>query len=198
MSLLRHQENDDEVYEQPVDYGHSYSEAVLHSVNSTPWTSVHAVPTAGTSPRASSTKQHSWINWCSDWWIPEVLAWIVAVLCLVAICIILKAYDDQPLPSWHYGITLNAIVALLSTVSKMLLVIPVAEGLSQIKWLWYKKRPNADGENLMDFQDIDKASRSAFGSLPLLWKARYWYGSCSRCTLELTLSTGLWLPLVRS
>lgn len=180
MSLLPDQEDGNEVHWEYPDNGHSHDQALSLPLKPATWTSVQTGSTLETKTQILTTHQHSWGHWYSNWWMPEILAWIVAVACLVALCIILHEYDGKPLPGWHHGITLNTIVAILSTVSKMLLMIPVAEGLSQMKWLWYGKKRNAGGENLMDFQDIDKASRGAFGSFPLLWKARYWCGICSR------------------
>lgn len=123
---------------------------------------------------SSNKNDIGWRSRLNELWIAELSAWLVAALCLAAICIILNAFDEQPIPSWHYGITVNTLVAIFSTVSKLLLLIPVAEGLSQLKWLWFAAEKNPEGREMIGFQHIDKASRGAFGSIFVIWKARFW------------------------
>ncbi|KAF6818031.1 hypothetical protein CSOJ01_02168 [Colletotrichum sojae] len=49
-------------------------------------------------------------------------------------------------------------------------VIPVAEGLSQAKWNWFRKKPRP----LDDFDAFDKASRGPWGSVTLLFRTKGW------------------------
>lgn len=86
------------------------------------------------------------------------------MIAMGAIVVILKLYDQKPLPQWRFSITINSLVALFSTISKAALLIPIAEGLSQLKWLWFAERP----KKLFDFEAFDKASRGSWGSLQLL------------------------------
>lgn len=89
----------------------------------------------------------------------------VARLCLVASFIILETFDGEELPKWHYGITLNTIDAPTPPGCRR----PQPDEVA----LWHRQRSNPHGRTMLDFQDIDKASRGAYGSLPSLWKARY-------------------------
>ena len=71
-------------------------------------------------------------------------------------------YHNRPLPSLPLGVTLNAILAFLTTVTKAALLFPVTESIGQWKWNWFQQaRP------LSDFQVFDSASRSVVGSLTM-------------------------------
>ncbi|KAK8076328.1 hypothetical protein PG994_003600 [Apiospora phragmitis] len=76
----------------------------------------------------------------------------------------------KPLPDWKYGITLNALVSVMSSVLKAAAVLPLAGGISQTKWLWYKEpRP------LKEMETFDDASRGPWGALLLMLDFRPHY-----------------------
>jgi hypothetical protein len=98
-------------------------------------------------------------------WILEVLAIVLAIGLIVAIGSILTVYDGKPVPDLGVNLSLNALLALLSTVLRALLVIVVAQIISQRKWDWYKitrARP------LEDLQKFDAGSRGSLGALQLI------------------------------
>ena len=47
--------------------------------------------------------------------------------------------------------------------------MPVAQGISQLKWTYFQQRPH----RLAELQVFDDASRGPLGSLQLLWKIRW-------------------------
>ena len=100
-------------------------------------------------------------------WILEILALIGTVLSLAVLVALLIAYDRKPIFDWN-GVTLNAVVSVLSTISKTALLLAVAESTSQWKWILFsqQRRP------LIDFENIDMASRGPWGSLTLLWTCK--------------------------
>ena len=110
-----------------------------------------------------------------DWWLAEVLSVVVGIASIVALCRILKKYDDKPAPRanavFGINITLNTLVSILSTLGRAALLLSVAECISQLKWTWYldKDRP------LGDLDIFDEASRGAWGGLLLLWKINIRY-----------------------
>jgi hypothetical protein len=102
-----------------------------------------------------------------DWqW--EFTAAVFSLLCVVAIIIVLKVYQERSLSSWHFvhNITLNTVVALLSTLSRTALIVPVASCLSQLKWIHLVRSPRP----LWEMQTFDDASRGPWGSLELIWR----------------------------
>ncbi|KAH0441178.1 hypothetical protein CcaCcLH18_02088 [Colletotrichum camelliae] len=110
----------------------------------------------------------SWNATLLAWW--QELVWCaISLLSVCALYIVLRHYDNKPLPNWPSGLTLNTVIALLATVARSAFVIPVSEGLSQLKWLWYRKQ-----RTLKDFQDFDAASRGPWGSLQLVKTTKGW------------------------
>lgn len=98
------------------------------------------------------------------WW-SELSCMIISVASFVAMIVVLHAYADQPMSSWKFAISLNSIIAILAAIFKISLVVPLTEGLSHLKWVWYtnKERP------LSDIEIFDSASRDPLGSLRLLF-----------------------------
>ncbi|KAF6814700.1 hypothetical protein CSOJ01_03923 [Colletotrichum sojae] len=137
--------------------------------------SVTNVPTlAGQPPISDSRKQTLRFTLPAEqilngWWLEIFCCWL-SIACVAALAVFLKAYDDQPLPEWPSGITVNTVVALLSTVTRTAFTIPVAEGLSQCKWNWFKQKPRP----LSDLDLFDQASRGPWGSLSLMVRTKGW------------------------
>ncbi|CZR66586.1 uncharacterized protein PAC_16487 [Phialocephala subalpina] len=110
----------------------------------------------------------NWFSRQSDWWLREFSSCLFSLLCAVAIIIILKVYDGEPLSKLPKGITLNIVLALFTTLAKAGLMIPISEALGQLKWVWFKEeRP------LVDFETFDQASRGPIGSVKLLGTLRF-------------------------
>lgn len=70
-------------------------------------------------PSKSLHSEHTgrFMSW--DWWLWEIAGIALSLGVTAAIVIILALYDNKPLPSWRYNITLNAMVSVLSTVAKV-------------------------------------------------------------------------------
>jgi hypothetical protein len=100
-----------------------------------------------------------------SWWIFESLALFVSFLSFFAMFTVLVKFNNRPLHEWHSTVTLNAIVSLSSLVSKSALILPLASGLSQLKWKWYR---HGSGRRLMDFEYFDAASRGPWGAFILM------------------------------
>ncbi|EQB54321.1 hypothetical protein CGLO_05859 [Colletotrichum gloeosporioides Cg-14] len=110
----------------------------------------------------------SWGTTLLAWW-QEVLLCFASVALVTTLASVLLQSDNQGLPQWPLGLTLNTVVALLSSLARSAFLIPVAESISQLKWLWYRKE-----RSLNDFQDFDKASRGAWGAIQLLKTTKGW------------------------
>jgi hypothetical protein len=57
------------------------------------------------------------------------------------------------------------VLAFLTSLTKALFLVPIIEGLGQLKWMWFlspKYRP------LSDLQVFDEATRGGLGGLRLL------------------------------
>ena len=104
-----------------------------------------------------------WKRALSDTWLGEAIAMIFSVVCLVAITVVLRIYNGRTAPNMPYGLTLNAIVAVLATAAKSSLLFTVASTMGQLKWCWFTKT-----RRLKDIQSMDDASRGPLGSITML------------------------------
>jgi hypothetical protein len=101
-------------------------------------------------------------------WIPEIVWCLLSILCLAAVTVVLKIYDGRPFSDWPLAISLNALVAFLTSLCQAAFVVPVLEGLAQLKWNWFARADRP----LTDLQLFDDAGRSPVGAARLLVTAR--------------------------
>lgn len=88
---------------------------------------------------------------------------------MTAIAILLWRFDGKPPPNMYMGLTLNTVLAFLTSLAKVAFLVPIVEGLGQLKWMWFlsrKPRP------LNDMQVFDEATRGGLGGLKLLFRFR--------------------------
>lgn len=97
-------------------------------------------------------------------WTWEVVALLLAVGAVASIIALLARYDGRPLPSWPYEITLNALIAVLTTIANASMAFPLSSGLGQLKWERMKK----GYAPLADMEVLDEASRGAWGAVNML------------------------------
>lgn len=64
-------------------------------------------------------------------WLWEILAVVTAIALVAAIFIHLSFYDGKRSPNWGLSLSLNALLALLSTVFRAMLVVIVSHIISQ-------------------------------------------------------------------
>jgi hypothetical protein len=88
-----------------------------------------------------------------DTWVPEIFALFISAASIIAITAILEHYDDTKSPELSYGITLNAVVSILATVSRSMLIFAVSMCIGQLKWCWYHERKR----NVEDIQTMVRA-----------------------------------------
>jgi Protein of unknown function (DUF3176) len=103
-------------------------------------------------------------SWGASWTL-EILGCLTSIAFLVAIIAVLFYYDGKPMPQWPYGITLNALVSILSTVMKATMAFILAESLAQLKWSWFR-----DGNKLSDLALLDAARRGVMGAFVVLFR----------------------------
>lgn len=68
------------------------------------------------------------------------------------------------MPEWPHGITLNALISVLSTGMKATMGFILTECLAQLKWSWFR-----GGNSLSDLALLDAASRGAAGAFIVLF-----------------------------
>ncbi|KAK4216573.1 hypothetical protein QBC37DRAFT_337604 [Rhypophila decipiens] len=105
-------------------------------------------------------------------WTPEILWSLLSLATLVAIFVSLRALDGKSIDpkDWPISpaVTLNTLVALLTAICQLALVVPITQGLAQLKWNWFARAAPGGipqrGRPLQDFALFDDA---AFGTWPL-------------------------------
>ncbi|KAI1435935.1 hypothetical protein GGR50DRAFT_271715 [Xylaria sp. CBS 124048] len=103
--------------------------------------------------------------------------------------ILLRYLDGRPYSAWalplYIVITPNAIISVLSIISRASLAYTLGEVMSQLKWLHILEKP----DRLRDLQCYDDASRGPLGALKLFWRVRLasstTYFSCLAILLSL-------------
>ena len=66
---------------------------------------------------------------------------------------------------WNAWLRPNTVVSALSTLAKSSMLMVVGQGLGQLKWQHFERRPR----RLFDFDVFENASRGPLGSLLLLY-----------------------------
>lgn len=69
-------------------------------------------------------------------WREEILSAFFSIACTAAMIIVLIKFDGKVLSSWAWYISPNAVISILSTGSKAAMILPVAECISQLKWIY--------------------------------------------------------------
>lgn len=160
-------------------------------------------PTSTVSPNASSNSAASstttsvprikapthFNRYFDNWWAWEISAGLLAVICLTTIMIVLAVFDGKPQPEMRWGITLNALIALIVTVMKGGSLTPLMEGMAQLKWVVFAR----DTRPLIDFNVYDGASRGGLNALFLFWhlRRRFWREATALAALFYFLSFGV-------
>ena len=126
-------------------------------------------PKSQTEAASSVPSRQSFVE---AWWVIEVVALVLSIGMLSALLAVLIVFNNRPLSDWPITfITLNAIVSIVAAFSKSALLLPLANGLSQVKWLWYRDSTLGKGrsQKLINFQRFDDASRGPWGALQMLF-----------------------------
>lgn len=113
-------------------------------------------------------------------WLWELLALIICIASLLAIIVTVSIRHGRPPPIFPLGITINAVVAIYSTIMKTTMVYCAAEAVSQSKWIWFGQ----EARNLSDVELYDQASRGPWGALIMLWRVRW------RCAFPCSFKPG--------
>ncbi|KAF7190465.1 hypothetical protein HII31_08179 [Pseudocercospora fuligena] len=100
-------------------------------------------------------------------WILEVVACIVSMLALGGMAAVLGYADGKVVIAWH-GLTLNTIISILGTTSKLCAMFVLGAAIAQSKWALFSRSPRS----LLEFETVEQAGRGAFGAAKLLVTSR--------------------------
>ncbi|KAK6220136.1 hypothetical protein QIS74_05638 [Colletotrichum tabaci] len=96
-------------------------------------------------------------------WGPQYWALSGSIVSFAAMVVLLARFDDEPIFAWQ-GITLNAVISILSVAMKAAVAFVISECLAQWKWVLFTR----EDRPLIDFDRIDSATRGPLGSLRIL------------------------------
>ena len=113
------------------------------------------------------------------WWAWDYLAAATSVVAMIILIITLAENDGQLQQSFWLGavpISLNALVAAISTVMRTSLAVTVAGALNQSSWNWFSssvtnKTPQPS-KPLKDLDVFGDASSDSWSSLKLLYRTK--------------------------
>lgn len=126
-----------------------------------------------------------------DSWPCESIAICFSIACLLAIVFVVQTFDGEKIPELVSGLTLNAIISVLSTASRASLIFVVGASMGQLKWCWFRK----SARQIHDIQAIDDASRGPLGAIGVL--ATWTGGSLAALGSIITLLTIAFGPFLQ-
>jgi hypothetical protein len=97
----------------------------------------------------------------SRYLLTNLSALVLSGLTLAATIGLLLTQQNRVLPGWHENILLNSVVAWLAAISKLALLIPLAESIHQVKWALFSR----GRRRLSDLDLADHASRDPVGAV---------------------------------
>jgi hypothetical protein len=114
-----------------------------------------------------------------SWWAWEILAGIVSLVAVGALMFVLVATDGQQQRLLQIGslqVSLNTVVAAISTVLRTSLIVTVAGPLNQSAWNWFASPLSAHTTThprpLRDLDTFGNAAANSWSSMKLLWRTR--------------------------
>ena len=112
------------------------------------------------------------------WWAWELLASALSIAATIALIAVLWQADNNTQHSWIIGnteLTLNTIVAAISTIIRAALLVTVEGALNQSPWNRFSSPRKGTSEPARPLEDLDifaGAASDSWGSLRLLWRTK--------------------------
>lgn len=95
-----------------------------------------------------------------DGWLWEATGAVISIVAMIAIIAILPQIHDKPLLSWTFALAPATLISAFITVAKTAMMLPIAECISQLKWIHFWQRQRA----LVQLEAFDSASRGPWGA----------------------------------
>jgi hypothetical protein len=114
------------------DAEHVSEESGLSKPSSSPNSESENKPTSN----CLSTNKQGLKGICNYWWTWEVIALILSLSAIVTIVVFLFHYNGEKVPHHHLlraEVSLNSIISGISTVGKFCVLVPITEGIGQLK-----------------------------------------------------------------
>lgn len=114
------------------------------------------------------------------WWAWEYAAAVVSIGATITLVVVLREADQQQQQPWIIGsteLTLNTVVAIISTTIRASLLVMTAGALNQGPWNWFARKAHdldqRPGRPLKDLELFGEAASSSWASLKLLYRTKF-------------------------
>jgi hypothetical protein len=104
-------------------------------------------------------------------WCAELLCLALACSNLCLITTILFLLNNKPLSSWHFSISLNAVISALVVATKAALIYTTACCIGQLKWQHFQH--SLHRRSLYDLKTFDEASKGPLGAVKLVLRLQH-------------------------
>lgn len=108
------------------------------------------------------------------YWVFEASASVLSLAIFAAIVGILQSYNNlpfgdasKPQSNLNNRPTIFPVLAIMSTVMRATMLLPVATAIGQLKWSWFRST-----RRLIDIERFDEASHGLLGSVKLMFFLR--------------------------
>jgi hypothetical protein len=108
-----------------------------------------------------------WSCWNRLPWAFEVGTVILSLVLLGGLAGVLLVFDGEPIFDGNL-LTLNTVIAVLSTAAKTNILVVLANCIGQWKWILFAGSPR----RLLDFERLDQAAWGPLGSFNLLFNRK--------------------------
>ncbi|KAI1329709.1 hypothetical protein F5Y16DRAFT_79558 [Xylariaceae sp. FL0255] len=103
-------------------------------------------------------------------WGRELTSLTVSVLVVSALVALLLYVRDKPYyETWDFVISLNSLLAILTTTYKTAQLHAVSGAIGQVKWMNFRKKP----QRLRNFEIYDESSRGPQGAIKLVFTVKW-------------------------
>ncbi|KAM0428289.1 hypothetical protein ACHAPT_007190 [Fusarium lateritium] len=120
-----------------------------------------------------------------NWWSSE-LCCLLSLASLAAQVGVLAHYNGKPQDSWpSQTLTLNALIATLSTICRISMMFTVGSLLAQAKWNRFSSGRGTAYFPLRDYALLDEASRGSWGSARILFRFKGSHVACIGAALSI-------------
>lgn len=106
-----------------------------------------------------------------NYWAWEWISLVISLIAVLASAATLMVFDGKPIPKWSWqtnGISVNAILSLLSALSRSSLLMPIGGCMGQLMWLRFATRE----QRLADIVAFSSAAKGPGGALKLIWRQK--------------------------
>lgn len=127
-------------------------------------------------PSEPDSRWNRWTDLANKWWFFEILASVLSLGCFFALVVVLVVSDGKEQQRWLSDrLSLNGLVALLTTFTRASMMVSVAAALAQLKWVCFHPPSNGNHRptELQYLDTLDQASRGPYGSAKLIFSSSW-------------------------